>query len=110
MRLVAEARQARQYQLPTAATEATPGEFVARRTVADAALVESAGEGIAAKEHVEAFRTKDGGTIWNRRPWAVLKLIFGGNKLDGTAFDPKTDLNSYEYQSSLHHSLGGGWE
>ena len=100
----AAARRAQQYQAQSAATGANPGEFVARRSVLNEAAVQSLGEGITAKKQAEAFRIKDDGTIWDRRLWAVPKLIFGGNEFDGVAFDPKTDFKSHEFQSSLHHS------
>ena len=100
----AEKHRVQQYQAQIAPGPAgQPGQFVYRRKAADQSAVQSLGEGIVAKKQAEAFRTKDDGTIWDRRLWAVPKYIFGGNEFDGVAFDPKTDFNSHEYQSSLHH-------
>ena len=100
----AETHRVQQYQAQTAtapAAEGQPGEFVARRKAADAALVKSANEGIAAKKEAELLRTKDDGTIYDRRLWAIPRLLTGGYS-DGTDFDPKTDLNSREVQSDQH--------
>ncbi len=105
----AQAHRVQQFQAQTAPAPAAagrPGGFVYRRKAADAQAVDSVGEGIAAKTAAEAFRTKDDGTIWDRRLWAVPKLIFGGNEFDGVAFDPKTDFNSHEFTTTLHHSPG----
>lgn len=82
--------------------EGRPGEFVYRRKAADAAVQGSVAEGITAKKAAEDFRTKDDGTVWDRRIWAVPQFLFGGDAFNGTAFDPKTDLNAHEFQSSLH--------
>ena len=41
---------------------------------------------IAAKKAGEDFRTKDDGTVWDRRLWAIPKYIFGGNAF-GRGFD-----------------------
>ena len=105
----AEARQVQRFQSPGAAagSEARPGEFVYRHRAGEAAAEKSLGEVLATKEAAEDFRTKDDGTMWDRRLWAVPKLIFGGNAFDGVSFDPKTDFNSHEYQSSLHHGVVG---
>ena len=61
---------------------------------------------IAAKTAKRDFLTKDDGTMWDRRLWAVPMMIFGGNPFDGVSFDPHTDFNSHKYQSTLHHSAG----
>ena len=105
----AEARRVQRFQEQIAAGPATgtPGEFVLRRKASEAEAVQSVGEGIAAKKAAEDFRTKDDGTIWDRRLWAIPKYIFGGNAFDGVAFDPKTDFNSHEYKVSVHHAPGG---
>ena len=99
-----EARRVQLYQAQAGGMETRPGEFVVRRKAAEAAAVGSVGEGIVAKKQAEAFRTKDDGTMWDRRLWAVPKYIFGGNEFDGVAFNPKTDFNSHEFQSTVHHS------
>ena len=103
----AEAHRVQQFQgqQPTAGKL---GDFVYRRKAVEAAAVGSVGEVIAAKKAAEDFRTKDDGTMWDRRLWAVPKYIFGGNAFDGVVFDPKTDFNSHEFQSSLHHGVVGG--
>ncbi len=106
----AEAHQVQQFQRQAASgAEGKPGEFVYRRRAAEAAAEKSVGETLAARKAAEDFRTKDDGTMWDRRLWAVPKLIFGGNAFDGVSFDPKTDLNSHEYQSTLHHSPAAGF-
>ena len=46
--------------------------------------------------------TKDDGTFWDRRLWAIPCLIVGNGYSPGIAFDPRTDMNSHEYQGSLH--------
>ncbi len=104
----AGARQVQRFQSPGAAagSEPKPGEFVYRRRAAEAAAEKSVGEVLTAKKAAEDFRTKDDGTMWDRRLWAVPKLIFGGNAFDGVAFDPKTDFNSHEYTMGAHHAAG----
>ena len=105
----AEANRVQQFQRQTAAasgTDARPGEFVYRRKTAEEAAVGSVGEGIASKKAAEDFRTKDDGTPWDRRLWAVPKFLFGSNPFDGVAFDPKTDFNSHEYRLGAHHAPG----
>ena len=103
----AEERQVQQFKQQTtsaAEADAKPGVFVYRRKASEAAAEQSVGEGIAAKKQAEDLRTKDDGTIWDRRLWAVPVFLFGGDPFHGTAFDPHTDLNSHEFQGSLHHS------
>ena len=100
----AQAKSAAQAQ--QAKTDAETGEFVLRRKAAEAQAVDSVGEGIAARKAAEDFRTKDDGTIWDRRLWAIPKLIFGSNEFDGVVFNPKTDFNSHEFKATLHHSPG----
>ncbi len=105
----AEAHRVQRFQAQIAAAPAgtgQPGEFVYRRRAAEVAAEQSVGEGISAKKAAENFRTKDDGTMWDRRLWAVPKLIFGGNAFDGVAFDPKTDFNSHEFQIGAHHAPG----
>ena len=84
-----------------------PGEFVFRRRAEEETAVKSLGGDIAAKQDAEAFRTKDDGTIWDRRLWAVPKFLFGSNPHDGVAFNPKTDLNRDEFKGGVHHPIGG---
>ena len=105
----AEAHRVQRFQAQTAADPATaarPGEFVYRRRAAEAAAEQSVGEGIAAKKAAEDFRTKDDGTIWDRRLWTVPKLLFGSNPFDGVSFNPKTDFNSQEFKMGAHHAPG----
>lgn len=89
-------------QAGTGSEERKPGEFSFRRDLG-AASPRAVAEGIAAKN----FRTKDDGTIWDRRLWAVPVFLWGGNPVNGVAFDPQTDLESHAFQGSLHHGPGG---
>lgn len=104
----AEARRVQRFQAPggTVGGEGKPGEFVYRRKAGDEAAVQSAGEGIAAKKAAEDLRTRDDGTMWDRRLWAVPKFLLGSNPFDGVSFDPKTDFNSHEYKLGAHHAPG----
>ena len=89
-----------------AGTEAAPGVLTYRRRAADLHAEGVVGDQIAAKKHEQELLTKDDGTVWDRRLWAIPRLITGGSS-DGTAFDPRTDLNAHEYQANLHHAPGG---
>lgn len=100
-----EAHRVQQFQARNTATD-KPGEFVYRRRAAEATAEQSVGEGIAAKKAAEDFRTKDDGTMWDRRLWAVPKFLFGSNPFDGVSFDPKTDFNSHEFKMGAHHTPG----
>ena len=105
----AEAHRVQGFQNRNTASPGTagrPGEFVYRHGAAEATAEKSVGEGIAAKKAAEDFRTRDDGTLWDRRLWAVPVFLFGGSPFNGVAFDPKTDFNSHEYQLGAHHGPG----
>ncbi len=89
-----------------AGTDGKLGTFVNRRERTTESLVQSTGEQIAAKKQAEAKFHEDDGTIWDRRIWAIPRLITGGYS-DGHAFDPSTQANPQEFQNSAHHAPGG---
>ena len=82
--------------------DAPPGTLVYRRRATDAAAERSVGEQIEAKKSARELLTKDDGTLWDRRLWAIPCLIAGGGYQPGTAFDPRVDHNAQEFQRSLH--------
>lgn len=109
IRQEAEAHRVERFQARNTAAPAAvgrPGEFVYRRRAAEVAAEQSVGEVLAARKAAEDFRTKDDGTMWDRRLWAGPKFLFGSNPFDGVAFDPHTDFNSHEYKIGAHHAPG----
>ena len=82
--------------------DAPPGTLVYRRRATAAAAERSVGEQIEAKKSAQELLTKDEGTLWDRRLWAIPCLIAGGGYQPGTAFDPHVDHNAQEFQKSLH--------
>ena len=99
----ASAWRTRQLQTQAAAIEAdaSSGRFLYHRRAAEQAV----GEQIAAKKAEHDLLTRDDGTLWDRRLWAVPSLFTGVYSL-GVAFDPRTDLNAHEFQAGLHHAPG----
>ena len=49
--------------------------------------------------------TKDDGTVWDRRLWAIPCMLLGGYN-PGNAFEPGANLNPHEFKASLHHRPG----
>lgn len=105
----AAAWQARRLQDAATATAAPgdkPGTFLYRRHPAEDADVRAVGEGIADRTAARDWLTRDDGTIWDRRLWAVPCAIFGQNNLD-TSAHPLVDPARYEFRGNLHHAPGG---
>ncbi len=105
-----EHQRARMTLQNTAETSASPDGgplFTLRRrldtgsTAAAAVLDEQA----QSKKAAHDLLTKDDGTIWDRRLWAIPSLIFGYSP--GVAFEPGANLNAHEFKSTVHHAPGG---
>lgn len=73
----------------------------AETSAATAALDEQAQATKAARD----LLTKDDGTVWDRRLWAIPCLLTGGYN-PGVAFEPGANLNAHEFRASLHHAPG----
>ena len=101
---IAAAWQAAHLQQTTAAFQgdAQPGTFVYHRHAIDTAAERLIGEQIEAKKSAQELLTRDDGTFWDRRLWAVPCLIAGGGYHPGVAFGSHVDLNAQEFQASLH--------
>jgi hypothetical protein len=91
-----------QQQAEVARAGAEPGQFIYRRGVADVAAEQSIDEQIESKKSAEELLTKDDGTFWDRRTWAVPCLLIGGGYDSGVAFDPHVDLSAEEFKADLH--------
>ena len=104
----AAAWQAKHYAAPAAATapgnEAPAGTFIYRR--GPSAASKSVEETMDTKAAEQKMSTKDDGTVWDRRLWAVPTAILGRSVID-TSAHPIIDPNVYEYRSHLHHAPGG---
>ncbi len=108
-----EARQQERVRLtlqntPDTAPSLDGGTFTLSRrldlqaTAATAALDEQA----QAQKAAHDLLTKDNGTIWDRRLWAIPALISGGYS-PGVAFEPGANLNAQEFRASEKHRPGG---
>ena len=69
------------------------------------AAVAAIDEQAQAKKAARDLRTKDDGTLWDRRLWAIPCLITGGYN-PGIAFEQGANLNPHEFRASLHHKPG----
>ncbi len=83
-------------------TEAKPGTFVYHRDRTPERAAEALGAQVAERKAALEKLTEDDGTIYDRRLWAIPRMIVGLSS-DGHAFDPP-DVNSPEYQRSLRHA------
>lgn len=88
----------------TAGTEAPAGTFIYRR--GPSAASRSVEEALDTKATEQKFLTKDDGTLWDRRLWAIPTAILGRSVID-TAAQPIIDPSIYEYRANLHHPAGG---
>lgn len=79
-----------------------PNTFIYRRRSVDIAAVETIESQIEKVQRARDLLTKDDGTVWDRRLWAVPCLLVGGGYNPGIAFDPHVNLNDKEFQGSLH--------
>ncbi len=65
------------------------------------------GEQIDARKLARATLTRDDGTVWDRRLWAIPCALLGRKYSPGVAFDPHTDLNAHEFRANLHTKFEG---
>ena len=99
------ARRLQEAAAPSAADDKT-GTLSYRHQPAGDADVRAVGEGIAAQTAARACLTRDDGTLWDRRLWAVPCALFGRNNLD-TSAHPVVDPATSEFRGSVHHGPGG---
>lgn len=104
----AAARQTARSQAPAAfaGADAPSGSFVYRQQPAGGKAGQAIGEQIEAEKAAHNLLTKDDGSLWDRRLWALPRLLTGADYLPDLAFEPGANLNAQEYQASLHNVPG----